>query len=165
MPRLRYKSVLHFILLQLVCTYIFHKVGNSPQRETALILKVLAYRHILPALAGCEKWLLSCTSARFGRVLWLPARIATETLAGEDKAPDSAGCSGRSVAGILAPIQSQGDSRWVRSPLKSNLSKAVEESQHGRGNGRPAQNEKKTNILICNRKYSDCFALMLSTIK
>lgn len=30
-------------------------------------------------------------------------------------------------------MQSQGDSRWVRSPLDSNLGEAVEEGQHGRG--------------------------------
>lgn len=88
--------------------------------------------------AGCEKWLLSCTSARFGQVLWLRARFATESLAGEDKALDSAGCSGCPVAGILTPTQSQGDSWRVRSPLESNLSKAVEESQHWWGHGRPA---------------------------
>lgn len=59
----------------------------------------------------------------------------------EDKALDSAGCSDCPVAGILAPIQSQGDSWWARSPLKSNLSKAVEEGQHRWGHGRPTLNE------------------------
>lgn len=52
-----------------------------------------------------------------------------------------AGCFGCPAAGILTFADSQGDSRWERSSLKSNLSKAVEEGKHRWKNGGPALNE------------------------
>lgn len=45
------------------------------------------------------------------------------------------------MAAIFTVKESQGDSCWVRSPLKSNLCKTVEERQHGWGHSGPALNE------------------------
>lgn len=59
-----------------------------------------------------------------------------------DKAVDSARSSGCLLVQILALQQSQGDSRWLRIPLESNLSKAVQEGQHGWSHGGPAWRKK-----------------------
>lgn len=68
-----------------------------------------------------------------------------------DKAVDSARSSGRLLVRIRTLLQSQGDSRWLRIPLESNLSKAVEEGQHRWSHGGPAWRKKGIKFRVTCR--------------
>lgn len=98
-----------------------------------LSLEVPAYRQVLcsPESSAALQPGLDRFCGREPGVLWV-------AVPGEDKALESAACAGCPVTGIVTRTQSQGDSWRVRSPLKSDLCKAVQESQHRWGNCRPA---------------------------
>lgn len=77
-------------------------------------------------------------SGRAAQPRWLWASFTMVTPDGQ-----SGGLS--TLFWILALLQSQGDSRRVRIPLQSNLSKAVKESQHRWSHGGPAWKKKKVS--------------------
>lgn len=85
-----------------------------------------------PSFKSCH-WGLC--SSRAAQPQWLWASLAMETPDGQ-----SGGLS--TLLWIVTVLQSQGDSRWVRIPLKSNLSKAVKEGQHRWSHSGPAWKKK-----------------------
>lgn len=89
-------------------------------------------------LWGREKWRLSSGGSKFwtgasGCAPAWPQRLARLDSVRLSGGGEGGGGCGGGWGGSHPLIQSQGDSRRVRSPLDSNLGEAVEESQHGRG--------------------------------